>query len=241
MLKVANVESWGWEAAIRGMRNPMNSWNKMDSGTGCSHRNTWKGEEDGVRLCQKCGVIYDSRCVCTGIDKGFKLGPNDLDLACRLIKAGPEHAKFLRMIHVQMDIKAPIYYWKEMDQYKVATTTNSCSTMHRITAKPFVIDDFSHEHLDDFSISRLNNTIEYLNSMREMFLLDKNKHFWWQMIQLIPSSYNQLRTWDGSMQTVLSILKQRKGHKLDEWEQFRQACFENIPYCKEFYEAYTGD
>lgn len=240
MIQIINIETMGWEAAIRSMRNPMNSWNKMDSGTGCSHRNTWKGEEDGVHLCQKCGAIYDSRCACTGTDKGFKLGPNDLDLACRLIKAGTEHAKFLRMIHVQMDITAPLYYWKEMDQYKVATATNSCSTMHRITAKPFVIDDFSHEHLDDFSISRLNNTIEYLNSMREMFLLDKNKHFWWQMIQLLPSSYNQLRTWDGSMQTVLSILKQRKGHKLDEWEQFRQACFENIPYCKEFYEAYTG-
>lgn len=240
MVKVEDIEIMGWCKAIKSMRNPLNSWDRMDSGTGCSHRNTWKGEEDGVRLCQKCGVIYDFRCVCTGTDKGFKLGLNDLDLACRLIKAGQEHAKFLRMIHVQMDITAPLYYWKEMDQYKVSTTTNSCSTMHRITAKPFVIDDFSHEHLDDFSISCLNNTIEYLNSMREMFLLDKNKHFWWQIIQLLPSSYNQLRTWDGSMQTILSILKQRKGHKLDEWEQFRQACFDNIPYCKEFYETYIG-
>lgn len=219
MLKVANVESFGWEAAIRGMRKPMNSWAKSDS----EFYNV-----DNV-------VVEDRYKIGT-----FTIGPNDLDLACRLIKAGSEHAKFLRMIHVQMDITAPLYYWKEMDQYKVATTTNSCSTMHRITAKPFVIDDFSHEHLDDFSIDRLNNTIEYLNSMREMFLLDKNKHFWWQIIQLLPSSYNQLRTWDGSMQTILSILKQRKGHKLDEWEQFRQACFENIPYCKEFYEAYTG-
>lgn len=226
MIQITNIETYGWEAAIRGMRNPKsipdgvnNSWDKADS--------HWT-IKDGVSLPTSPNDFI------------YKLGPNDLDLACRLIKAGPEHAKFLRMIHVQMDIKAPIYYWKEMDQYKVATTTNSCSTMHRITAKPFVIDDFSHEHLDDFSISRLNNTIEYLNSMREMFLLDKNKHFWWQMIQLIPSSYNQLRTWDGSMQTVLSILKQRRGHKLDEWETFRQACFENIPYCKEFYTAMTG-
>lgn len=220
MLKVTNIESFGWKAAIRGMRNAMNSWDRMDSVFG-----TYWGEIDG------------HKCIDTD---GFVLGPNDLDLACRLIKAGPEHAKFLRMIHVQMDITAPLYYWKEMSQYKVATTTNSCSTMHRITAKSFVIDDFSHEHLDDFSLDHLNNTIKYLNSMREMFLLDKNKHFWWQIIQLLPSSYNQLRTWDGSMQTILSILKQRKGHKLDEWEQFRQACFENIPYCKEFYEAYTG-
>lgn len=220
MIVINKVEVFGFEASMRGSRNPYNSWAKSDS----EFYNV-----DNV-------VVEDRYKIGT-----FTIGPNDLDLACRLIKAGPEHAKFLRMIHVQMDIKAPIYYWKEMDQYKVATATNSCSTMHRITAKPFVIDDFSHEHLDDFSISRLNNTIEYLNSMREMFLLDKNKHFWWQMIQLLPSSYNQLRTWDGSMQTILSILKQRKGHKLDEWEQFRQACFENIPYCKEFYEAYTGD
>lgn len=231
MLKVANVESWGWEAAIRGMRNPHDSWAKSDS---ILYEIGYLGCDDCPKRWEDCSGLLSTNNGC------FQIGANDLDLACRLIKAGPEHAKFLRMIHVQMDIKAPIYYWKEMDQYKVATTTNSCSTMHRITAKPFVIDDFSHEHLDDFSISRLNNTIEYLNSMREMFLLDKNKHFWWQMIQLLPSSYNQLRTWDGSMQTILSILKQRKGHKLDEWEQFRQACFENIPYCKEFYEAYTG-
>lgn len=219
MIVINKVEVFGFEASMRGSRNPYNSWAKSDS----EFYNV-----DNV-------VVEDRYKIGT-----FTIGPNDLDLACRLIKAGPEHAKFLRMIHVQMDIKAPIYYWKEMDQYKVATATNSCSTMHRITAKPFVIDDFSHEHLDDFSISRLNNTIEYLNSMREMFLLDKNKHFWWQMIQLLPSSYNQLRTWDGSMQTILSILKQRKGHKLDEWEQFRQACFDNIPYCKEFYTAMTG-
>lgn len=219
MVKVENIETMGWHKAIKGMRNPMNSWDKMDS-----------------EFYTVDTVAVEDRYLIGE----FSIGPNDLDLACRLIKAGQEHAKFLRMIHVQMDITAPLYYWKEMDQYKVSTTTNSCSTMHRITAKPFVIDDFSHEHLDDFSISCLNNTIEYLNSMREMFLLDKNKNFWWQIIQLLPSSYNQLRTWDGSMQTILSILKQRKGHKLDEWEQFRQACFDNIPYCKEFYETYIG-
>ena len=207
MVKVENIETMGWRKAIKSMRNPMNSWNKMDS-------------------------YYEN--------ENFILGSNDFDLACRLIKAGPEHAKFLRMIHVQMNITGPLYFWKEADQYKISTTTNSCSTMHRIHTKEFTLEDFSLEHLNDFSLNHLNDTIKYLNSMREMFLLDKNKHFWWQMIQLLPSSYNQLRTWDGSMQTVLSILKQRKGHKLDEWEQFRQACFDNIPYCKEFYTAMTG-
>lgn len=242
MLKVANVESWGWEAAIRGMRNPMNSWNKMDSGTGCSHRNTWKGEEDGVRLCQKCGVIYDSRCVCTGIDKGFKLGPNDLDLACRLIKAGPEHAKFLRMIHVQMDITAPMFLWAELDTYKIATTRNSTSKMHKIHAVSFSAKDFSHEGIDTIPYAKesFNQTLTVCEQLRQDFNATKDKKYWRALIELLPESYNMLATWDGSMQTVLSILKQRKGHKLDEWEQFRQECFDNIPYCKEFYEAYTG-
>lgn len=242
MLKVANVESWGWEAAIRGMRNPMNSWDRMDSGTGCSHRNTWKGEEDGVRLCQKCGVIYDSRCVCTGTDKGFKLGPNDLDLACRLIKAGTEHAKFLRMIHVQMDITAPLFLWSEIDTYKVSTTRNSCSKMHRIHIKSFELDDFTHEGCNEvkYAMVALNSSIIICEQLRKDFNETKEKKYWRALIELLPESYNMLATWDGSMQTILSILKQRKGHKLDEWEQFRQACFENIPYCKEFYEAYTG-
>lgn len=256
MVKVENIETMGWRKAIKGMRNPLNSWDRSDSGTGCSHRNTWKGEEDGVRLCQKCGVIYDSRCVCTGTDKGFKLGPNDLDLACRLIKAGPEHRKFLRMIHVQMDITGPLYWWKEMDTYKVGTTANSCSTMHKITAKEFGVSDFSHEHLHIYSWTNLNSLVDVLNFWRNIYLnggmvdnLDgtsqvfepKDKNAWWQLIQLLPSSYNQLRTWDGSMETVLSILHQRAHHKLDtDWEPFRQACFDNIPYCKEFYEAMYG-
>lgn len=225
MLKVTNIESFGWEAAIRSMRNPMNSWAKSDS----EFYNV-----DNVAVEDRYKI------------ETFTIGPNDLDLACRLIKAGSEHAKFLRMIHVQMDITAPIYYFKELDTYKVATATNSCSTMHRITAKSFVIDDFSHEHLEFDGMSQLEEIIGLLNFYRNKFIDGKEwnrmnkKDFWWQIIQLLPSSYNQLRTWDGSMQTILSILKQRKGHKLDEWEQFRQACFNNIPYCKEFYEAYTG-
>ena len=211
----------GWRKAIKGMRNAMNSWDRMDSVFG-----TYWGDIDG----HKC---IDS--------DGFTLGPNDLDLACRLIKAGPEHRKFLRMIHVQMDITGPLYFFKELDTYKVATVTNSCSTMHRIHAKEFEIGDFSYDKLDDFSLNHLNETIKYLNSMRAMFLLDKNKHYWWQLIQLLPSSYNQLRTWDGNMETVLSILHQRDNHKLDtDWEPFRQSCFDNIPYCKEFYKAMYG-
>lgn len=211
MLKIINLETFGWEAAIRGMRNPRNSWTKGDS--------EWKYEN-----------IRDH--------KGyFVIGSKDLDLACRLIKAGPEHAKFLRMIHVQMDITGPLYWWKEIDTYKVATTANSCSTMHKIHSKKFTLDDFSCENLLEGGEYILNSTLDMLNKYRTQYLETKDKKYWWQIIQLLPSSYNQLRTWDGSMQTILSILKQRKGHKLDEWEQFRQACFDNIPYCKEFYEA----
>ena len=205
----------GWRKAIKGMRNPMNSWDKSDS-----------------------QIQYEN--IRDGIGK-YILGPNDFDLACRLTKAGPEHRKFLRMIHVQMDITAPLYWWKEMDTYKVATVANSCSTMHQIHSKELTLGDFSCDRLDDFSLSHLNDIIKYLNSMREMFLLDKNKHYWWQLIQLLPSSYNQLRTWDGNMETILSILHQRAHHKLDtDWEPFRQACFDSIPYCKEFYEALYG-
>lgn len=223
MLTVSNVQTYGWEAAIRGMRNPMNSHAKEDSSWG---------------------------------DTTFSLGPNDLDLATRLIKAGPEHAKFLRMIHVQMDINGPLYWWKEADTYKVATTANSCSTMHKIAAKEFGVSDFSHEHLHIYSWTNLNSLVDVLNFWRNIYLnggtvdnLDgtsqvfepKDKNAWWQMIQLLPSSYNQLRTWDASLATVLSICKQRKGHKLDEWETFRQACFANIPYFNEFYNAMGGN
>lgn len=215
MITVANVKTYGWEAAIRGMRNPMNSHAKEDSSWG---------------------------------DTTFSLGPNDLDLALRLIKAGPEHAKFLRMIHVQMDITAPLYYWKEMDQYRVGTTTNSCSTMHKIAAKDFTLEDFSCEHLlgkeEDMlwcAQNILDEIIMGLNHYRKKYLKIKDKKYWWQLIQLLPSSYNQLRTWDASLATVLSICKQRKGHKLDEWETFRQACFENIPYFNEFYNVMGGN
>lgn len=220
MVKVEDIEVMGWRKAIKGMRNPMNSWDRSDS-----------------EFYTVDTVAVEDRYLIGE----FTLGTNDLDLACRLIKAGPEHRKFLRMIHIQMDITGPLYWWKEMDTYKVATVANSCSTMHKIHAKEFELSDFSHENLDRFSIEVLEWAIKALNTNREDYIKSKDKNTWWQLIQLLPSSYNQLRTWDGNMETVLSILHQRAHHKLDtDWEPFRQACFDNIPYCKEFYEAMYG-
>ena len=218
MIKVEAIEVFGIEGAMRGMRNPLNSWDKADT---------------------------------TVSDDILEIGENDLNLATRLIKAGTEHRKFLRMIHVQMDVIAPLYWWKEADTYKVGTTTNSCSTMHKIAAKEFTLDDFSHEHLiddqNDFEnengqVSSYKDFLYYdvldvLNTARRQYLETKDKKYWWQMIQLLPSSYNQRRTWDMSMETLLSILHQRKNHKLDEWNKFREICLEQVPYLKEFYEA----
>ena len=216
MIKVENIETFGLYGAMRGMRNPLNSWDKADT------------------------TVYQ------GHDKEFvNIGVNDLNLATRLIKAGTEHRKFLRMIHVQMDVTAPLYWWKEADTYKVGTTANSCSTMHKIAAKEFALDDFSHDHLFNdavvyngyVSTSVLECVIGALNEFRNLYLDTKDKRYWWQMIQLLPSSYNQRRTWDMSMETLLSILHQRKNHKLDEWNEFRDVCLEQVPYLKEFYEA----
>lgn len=224
MIKVENIEIFGLDGAMRGMRNPLNSWDKADT-----------------TIYQEHGREF------------INVGVNDLNLATRLIKAGTEHRKFLRMIHVQMDVIAPLYWWKEADTYKVGTTTNSCSTMHKIASKVFTIDDFSHEHLMDEPIythdgidsneeriiatGLLDDTIFCLNVFRRKFLETKDKKYWWQMIQLLPSSYNQRRTWDISMETLLSILHQRKNHKLDEWNKFREIFLEQVPYVKEFYEA----
>ena len=220
MIKVENIEIFGLDGAMRGMRNPLNSWDKADT------------------------TVYQEH------DREFiNIGVNDLNLASRLIKAGTEHRKFLRMIHVQMDVTAPLYWWKEADTYKVGTVASSCSTMHKIAAKEFTVDDFSHDHLldeecfirkqnyIDTSIDCLAATIRILNYYRDKYLETKDKKYWWQMIQLLPSSYNQRRTWDMSMETLLSILHQRKNHKLDEWNEFRDICLEQVPYLKEFYEA----
>ena len=216
MIKIENVKVYGFEAAIRGMRNPMNSWDKSDTVYG-----TYWGEIDG----HKC---FD--------DFGFAIGQNDLKLMKSLSKAGNDHGKFLRMINVTVDITAPLYWWKEYDTYKVGTVANSCSTMHKIHDKEFTLDDFSIDHLDDFSIDRLEIIVSYLNSMREMFLENKNKHFWWQIIQLLPSSYNQKRTVQLNYQVLKQMYFARRNHKLDCWREFCK-WIETLPYS----ELITGE
>lgn len=230
MIKIENAEVLGWEAAIRGMRNPMNSWDKSDS--------------DFIP-----GFIMDDG---TYIKGGPEFGPNDEDLMKRLRNAGTDHRKFMRMLTVYVDITAPLYWWKEFDTYKVGTVANSCSTMHKIHAREFTLEDFSHEHLyrdnsvivnyvkNDFRI--LNNiqwlmlTIDLLNSMREAYLETKDKKYWWQMIQLLPSSYNQKRTVMLNYEVLANMYKSRKTHKLDEW---RELCewMRGLPYS----ELITGE
>jgi len=200
MIKVENIEVWGFEHAIRGMRNPMNSWDKSDSGYGID------GEDENV----------------------YVIGKNDLDLMRRLYKAGSEHRKYLRQIFVSMDITAPLYWWKEFDTYKVGTTADSCSTMHKIHAKEFTLDDFSHDHLFgddtemdvDESVGSLNIVISALNDLRDWYNKENDKEYWYQIVQLLPSSYNQKRTVTMNYENVVSIIKQRTGHKLDEWREF---------------------
>ena len=188
MLKIENVDIYGWEAAIRGARNPMNSWNQSDTSYG------------------------------TG--EPTEIGPRDLKLLRTLANAGPDHGKFLRMINVTFDVTAPLYWWKEFDTYKVGTVANSCSTMHKIHAKPFVLDDFSHEHLGDSERIWLGGTINILNLNRELFLETKNKDYWWNMIQMLPTSYNQRRTVSLNYAVLKAMYHARKLHKLDEWREF---------------------
>lgn len=206
MIKIENTEVFGWEAAVRGLRNPMNSWNKSDSGYA-------KYDEE---------YVYD----------WFTIGPNDLALMKRLNKAGNDHSKFLRMINVTADITAPLYWWKEYDTYKVGTVANSCSTMHRLTNKPFEMSDFSFEHLMDGGMYILNSTIDMLNTYRAQYLETKDKTYWWQMIQLLPSSYNQRRTVQLNYQVLKAMYPDRHVHKLDEWREFC-AWAESLPYFKE--------
>lgn len=225
MIKIENVEVMGWEHAIRGMRNPMNSWEKSDSGI-C------KGGESGIG-CENC-ANYDS-CEHT-YDHSWQLGKADHDLMIRLAVGGPTHAKYRRMITVYMDITAPLYWWKEFDTYKVGTVANSCSTMHKIAAKEFTLDDFSHEHLIVAGLNSLKRTIEDLNSCREGYLDESikqnpewRKEVWWQMIQLLPSSYNQKRTVMLNYEVLAGIYPMRKNHKLDEWVDFCK-WIETLPY-----------
>lgn len=225
MIKVENIDIYGWEAAIRGMRNPMNSWEKSDSDYGC------KWADDSTKLCRYCDKMYKSDCNIE-LDRTYIIGLNDLDLMTRLVKAGSVHAKFRRMINVTMNITAPLYWWKEFDTYKVGTVANSCSTMHKIQANKFTLGDFSCEHLHPLSLETFNDIITRMNSFRELYLKTKDKDYWWQMIQLLPSSYNQRRTVQLNYEVLSHMYNDRKDHKLDEWRSFCETISE-LPYAKE--------
>ena len=230
MLKIENTEVMGWEHAIRGMRNPKNSWEKSDSGY-CD------------TIGDKFGDVIKP--------ENYRLGPNDFDLMSRLRNAGTDHRKFMRMITVYLDITAPLYWWKEFDTYKVGTVANSCSTMHKIADKEFMLEDFGHEHLIDYDlyscdevdgpvingaphvgcggVQLLNLTINVLNYYRNKYLETKDKKYWWQIIQLLPSSYNQKRTVMLNYEVLANIHKGRRNHKLDEWHTFCN-WIEELPY-----------
>jgi len=262
MIKLENTEVLGWEAAIRGMRNPMNSWEKSDSIFYCPleeighdiNKNTYDND-DGDRDYpewfdwKKFNNDYELA------KTAFQLGPNDHKLMMNLAKAGSVDAKYRRMIVVTVDITAPLYWWKEFDTYKIGTVANSCSTMHKIHAKEFTRDDFSHEHLIEYGapeevpiiavgegISTIENelrrfwpsdildlTIAMLNRSRQMFLETKDKRYWWQMIQLLPSSYNQRRTVMLNYEVLAGIYPKRKDHKLDCWHDFCD-WIKSLPY-----------
>lgn len=237
MIKLENTEVMGWKAAIRGMRNPMNSWEKSDSFCKPSTENCC-----GCHDYNKCAYIFES----TGEPYRRDIGPNDLDLMKRLRNAGTDHRKFMRMVAVYVDITAPLYWWKEFDTYKVGTVANSCSTMHKIAAKEFDVNDFSHEHIEELDGDEYNmsydwllRTVDILNYYRKEYsiaseklkrtdfteaerkhVLAQQKLYWWQMIQLLPSSYNQRRTVMLNYEVLANMYRSRKNHKLDEWHTF---------------------
>lgn len=214
MLKIENTEVLGWDAAIRGMRNPLNSWEKSDS-------QFVRDPDYGCFGVCPCAELVDCDCC--------HVGPNDLKLMNTLRNAGTDHRKFMRMITVYLDITAPLYWWKEFDTYKVGTVANSCSTMHKITGKPFELDDFSHEHLGFQSVRVLKDTIKVMNDFREEFIKDHEKENWWQLIQLLPSSYNQKRTVMLNYEVLANMYKSRRNHKLDEWHTLCD-WIESLPY-----------
>lgn len=218
MIKVENINTWGFKAAVRGMRNPLNSWNKSDSDYGCE-----------IDLCDKCINSYNN---CEAAYKYYVIGEADVALMQKLFKGGSEHRKYLRQIFVSMDIVAPLYWWKEYDTYKVGTVANSCSTMHKIHAKEFELDDFSHEHLLNGRLETLEYIIADLNYSREIYLETKDKDYWWQMIQLLPSCYNQRRTITMNYENVVNMIYQRENHKLDEWRIFVDLLKNKLPYIK---------
>lgn len=221
MIKIENVEVIGWEPAIRGMRNPMNSWVESDS-CFCGASECFDNDE------------CDSECA--GYGQGFYVGEADLGLMNRLCNAGTDHRKFMRMITVYLDITAPLYWWKEFDTYKVGTVANSCSTMHKIADKEFTLEDFSIERIvkgttncDPMYYAALEGVLMALNEARHCFLDTKDKTYWWQMIQLLPSSYNQRRTVMLNYEVLTNMYKSRKNHKLDEWRGFC-SWIETLPY-----------
>lgn len=218
MIKIENTEVMGWEHAIRGMRIPLNSLDKMDS-------------HDCTCDCPVVEGLQEPSIECKeALEKSaFCVGENDYDLMMRLAKAGPEHAKYRRMIVVYADVTAPRYWWAEYDTYKVGTVANSCSTMHKIADKKFTPEDFSTEHLVGKSFAALKNTLDVMNLEREHYLATKDKDCWWQMIQLLPQSYNQKRTIMLNYEVLATIYRQRKGHKLDEWRDFCK-WIEQLPY-----------
>ena len=220
MIKLEKTYVDGWEATIRGMRNPMNSWDKSDSGFGCGNNKEY--------FCENCSSSFH----CPSRTTTYNIGSNDLKLMRTLCKAGSDHRKFMRMITVYVDIIAPLYWWKEFDTYKIGTVANSCSTMHKIHAKEFTLDDFSHEHLSDDSIKLLKDIVFVLNFHREKYLETKDKKYWWQMIQLLPSSYNQKRTVQFNYEVLYNIYNARCTHKLDEWKDFCN-WIEELPYFNE--------
>ena len=200
MLSLKNTSVMNFENAIRGARNPLNSWGRMDSHT----------EPDG----------------------SFVFGPNDLDLAMRLAKAGSDHRKYLRMVFVSVDVTAPLYWWKEYDTYKVATVANSTSTMHKIHSKPFSMDDFSCDHMTDGTKKFMETVVAELENIRLRFKETKSKDDWYDMIQLLPSSYNQMRTCTFNYETLINIYRARKNHKLAEWHTFCD-WIETLPYAEQ--------
>ena len=216
MIKITNAEVFGWDAAIRGMRNPMNSWNKSDS-----------------FLCNvECDECPERGNHCQGHNYlDYVVGDNDLTLMKKLAKAGSDHAKFLRMINVTMDVTAPLYWWSEYDTYKVGTVANSCSKMHKIANREFTLGDFSTEHLDDVSLDTFNYIIAQLEYDRRLYIKTKDKKYWWDMIQQLPSSYNQKRTIQLNYAVLRNMYHARRNHKLDEWHDFC-SWVETLPYAE---------
>ena len=208
MIVLERTSVMNLENAMRGARNPMNSWGRMDS-------------------------FYDE-------DGNFVLGPNDLDLAKRLRKAGSDHRKYIRQIFVSVDITAPLYWWKEYDTYKVATVANSTSTMHKIHSKPFELDDFSHDHMTPETLAFMNTVVEQLEAIRQKYVQDKKKEDWYDLIQLLPSSYNQLRTCSMNYETLINMYQARKNHKLQEWHTFCD-WVKTLPYAQELILAEDGE